>query len=63
MREGSTATVLPVDVSLYLTPDMESRVVIYESAGKTITSKDFSSFLPLRTNAVLPTDHAKAPSG
>jgi hypothetical protein len=37
------AIVLPVDVSLYTTPDMESRVVIYESTGKTIISKDFSS--------------------
>jgi hypothetical protein len=38
-----TAVVLPVDVSLYATPDMESRVVIYEATGKTISSKDFSS--------------------
>jgi hypothetical protein len=38
-----TAIVLPVDVSLDATPDMESRVVIYDSAGKTITSKNFSS--------------------
>ncbi|PWT90764.1 MAG: hypothetical protein C5B56_04910 [Proteobacteria bacterium] len=37
-----SAIVLPVDVSLYLTPDMESRVVIYETTGKTISSKDFS---------------------
>jgi hypothetical protein len=37
------AVILPVDVSLYLTADMESRVAIYESSGKTISSKDFSS--------------------
>ena len=37
------ATVLPVDVSLYATPDMESRVVIRTSKGDTLTSKDYSS--------------------
>jgi hypothetical protein len=37
------ATVLPVDVSLYATPDMESRVVIRTTKGDTSTSKDYSS--------------------
>src|SRR5213593_1552156 len=37
------ALVLPVDVSLYATPDMESRVVIRTSKGDTVTSKDYSS--------------------
>src|SRR5579871_459624 len=37
------ASVLPVDVSLYATPDMESRVVIRSSAGDTLTSQDHSS--------------------
>jgi hypothetical protein len=37
------AVVLPVDVSLYATPDMESRVVIRTRAGDTITAKDYSS--------------------
>jgi len=37
------ASVLPVDVSLNATPDMESRVVIRSSAGATLTSKDYSS--------------------
>ncbi len=37
------AVVLPVDVSLYATPDMESRVVIRSSKGDTLTSKDHSS--------------------
>jgi len=37
------ALVVPVDVSLYATPDMESRVVIRSSAGDTVTSKDYSS--------------------
>jgi hypothetical protein len=35
--------VLPVDVSLYATPDMESRVVIRTRGGETITAKDYSS--------------------
>jgi len=35
------ALVLPVDVSLYATPDMESRVVIRTSNGDTVTSKDY----------------------
>jgi hypothetical protein len=42
------ALVLPVDVSLYATPDMESRVVIRTSKGDTLTSKDYSS--PRGTN-------------
>jgi len=42
------ALVLPVDVSLYATPDMESRVVIRTSNGDTVTSKDYSS--PRGTN-------------
>ena len=37
------AVVLPVDVSLHATPDMESRVVIRTSKGDTLTSKDYSS--------------------
>jgi hypothetical protein len=37
------ASVLPADVSLYATPDMESRVVIRTSKGDTLTSKDYSS--------------------
>jgi hypothetical protein len=37
------ASVLPVGVSLYATPDMESRVVIRSSDGNTLTSKDHSS--------------------
>src|SRR5436305_14088316 len=37
------ALVLPVDVRLYATPDMESRVVIRTSKGDTVTSKDYSS--------------------
>ncbi len=37
------ASVLADDVSLYATPDMESRVVIRSSAGDTLTSQDYSS--------------------
>src|SRR5438876_683628 len=37
------ALVFPVDVSLYATPDMESRVVLRTSKGDTLTSKDYSS--------------------
>jgi hypothetical protein len=37
------AVVLPVDVSLYATPDTESRVVIRTRVGDTITAKDYSS--------------------
>jgi hypothetical protein len=39
----SIASVLPVDVSLNATPDMESRVVMRSSAGATLSSKDYSS--------------------
>jgi hypothetical protein len=42
------AAVLPVNVSLYATPDMESRVVIRTSKADTLTSKDYSS--PRGTN-------------
>ena len=42
------ALVLPVDVDLHATPDMESRVVIRTIEGKTLTSKDYSS--PRGTN-------------
>jgi hypothetical protein len=37
------AVVLPVDVDLNTTPDMESRVVMRTADGKTLTSKDYSS--------------------
>jgi hypothetical protein len=37
------ALVFPVDVDLYATPDMESRIVIRTSEGKLLTSKDYSS--------------------
>ena len=37
------ALVFPVDVSLYATPDMESRVVIRSSNSDTLISKDYSS--------------------
>jgi hypothetical protein len=37
------ASVLPVDVTLYATPDMESRVVVRSSDGNTLTSADYSS--------------------
>jgi hypothetical protein len=37
------ASVLQVDVSLYAAPDLESRVAIRLSDGKTLTSKDHSS--------------------
>ncbi len=50
------ATVLPVDVSLYASPDMESRVVIRSRAGDTLTSQDYSS--PRGTNGYY-VDHAK----
>jgi len=42
------ALVFPVDVSLYATPDMESRVVVRTSNGDTVTPKDYSS--PRGTN-------------
>jgi hypothetical protein len=37
------ALVFPADISLYATPDMESRAVIRSNAGDTLTSKDHSS--------------------
>jgi hypothetical protein len=37
------ASVLPVDVSLYVTPDMESRVVIRAKNGDTLNSEDYAS--------------------
>src|SRR5579862_4100427 len=37
------AVILPADISLDTTPDMESRVVIRTSSGSTVTSKDHSS--------------------
>jgi hypothetical protein len=37
------ALVFPVDLSLYATPDMESRVVIRTSNSDTLISKDYSS--------------------
>jgi len=42
------ALVLPVDIGLYATPDMESRVVIRTSKGDTVISKGYSS--PRGTN-------------
>jgi hypothetical protein len=42
------AVVYPVDISLDVTPDMESRIVIRSSSGDTLTSKDYSS--PRGTN-------------
>lgn len=37
------AFVIPAGVSLYATPDIESRVVIRSANGDTLTSKDYSS--------------------
>jgi hypothetical protein len=37
------AVVLPVDVSLYSTPDMESRVEIRAEGGNTLLAEDYSS--------------------
>jgi hypothetical protein len=53
------AVVLPVDVSLYATPDMESRVVIRTRGGETITSKDYSS--PRGTNGFYVVDAKWSP--
>ncbi len=42
--DGAThAAVLPADVSLYVTPDMESRVVIRSTSGDILNSEDHSS--------------------
>ena len=40
---ATRAQVLPADVSLYATPDMESRIVFRSSSGDTLTSQDYSS--------------------
>jgi hypothetical protein len=37
------AVVYPANISLDVTPDMESRIVIRTNKGKTLTSKDYSS--------------------
>ena len=37
------AVVLPSDVDLYGTPDLESRLVFRDTTGKTLTSQDYSS--------------------
>jgi hypothetical protein len=42
------AQIFPMDISLYATPDMESRVVLRSSSGDTLTSRDYSS--PRGTN-------------
>jgi len=41
--KATHAVVLPADISLDTTPDMESRVVIRKSSGSTVTSRDHSS--------------------
>jgi hypothetical protein len=41
--KATHAVVYPTDISLYATPDMESRVVIRSSDGTTVTSQDYSS--------------------
>ena len=41
--KATHASVLPADVSLYATPDLESRVVIRSSRGDTLNSQDHSS--------------------
>src|SRR5579872_906031 len=50
------ALVIPADISLYASPDMESRVVIRAAAGDTVTSRDHSS--PRGTNGYY-VDHAQ----
>jgi hypothetical protein len=37
------AVVYPADISLDVTPGMESRIVIRTAKGQTLTSKDYSS--------------------
>jgi hypothetical protein len=54
------ALVLPVDVSLYATPDMESRIVIRTAKGDTLTSKDYSS--PRGTNGYYVVDAKWSPN-
>jgi hypothetical protein len=46
--KATHAQIFPADISLYATPDMESRVVFRSSSGDTLTSQDYSS--PLGTN-------------
>jgi hypothetical protein len=46
--KATHALVYPADVSLYATPDMESRVVFRSNEGTTLTSQDYSS--PRGTN-------------
>jgi hypothetical protein len=41
--KATHALVYPTDISLYATPDMESRVVFRSSDSKTLTSQDYSS--------------------
>jgi hypothetical protein len=41
--KATRAVVYPTDISLYATPDMESRVVFRSSDGTTLTSQDYSS--------------------
>ena len=41
--KATHALVYPTDISLYATPDMESRVVFRSSDGTTLTSQDYSS--------------------
>jgi hypothetical protein len=53
------ALVFPADVSLYATPDMESRIVIRSAKGDTLTSKDYSS--PRGTNGYYVVDAKWSP--
>jgi hypothetical protein len=53
------ALVFPVDVSLYATPDMESRIVIRTAKGDTLTSKEYSS--PRGTNGYYVVDAKRSP--
>jgi hypothetical protein len=41
--KATHALVYPTEISLYATPDMESRVVFRSSDGTTLTSQDYSS--------------------
>ena len=41
--KATHALVYPTDITLYATPDMESRVVFRSSDGTTVTSQDYSS--------------------
>ena len=53
------ALVFPVDISLYATPDMESRIVIRTAKGDTLASKDYSS--PRGTNGYYVVDAKWSP--